>query len=1188
MLSLRYEIRQLKMEWVNACGALKTKKDGKDVKMQVRFSLEDAQSLPVAHVRNSLLFQALELQRKPEERSRVSNAPSSAFLWDVMMVEWPDRLDYSLFLAVGGEDGTPPEFATGREVRRLMFREGFEMACGQMENGREKRIRYLPLMAGAGHTRAGKCIFICEEKRDSVLRRLTLGMVSNDALQVQDACQVNMAKLSAYIGLAASDGVSVAELEQIWEKSREGRESAPERDFEKIELTDETVAVVDDVYGDLASGKDKSRGRWKIENGEDSREVFLRQIGKDKDGKDKAEKANYTDGYGLIAPAWGRALNELRRSRKPEEFEHRAWILRLPFVKGMALECDFQKYFEAHGVTKITDLFGNERDVKNLRLILTRSMFKGLFLFENRLSGDQDEGATEENTWKEYLRRLKEAGLSMVIAGNDTPPGWTTSLSYQNMSTLLPEKAQLEKLLNRPMKRRANMIKLLAADQTNATEAADYLDPPEKKPAPAGELPPAGDLLLTGELSPEAPEADASEEKLLAQLLRTRPAIVETGLVKGALAEAIVTRTGEYAQGRLPVAGDTRILVHDPFELLIHLTKKAKMRELLKQAKAQISPDEAKARELPKKAETLLKQAARLMPRDGEKARELLEEAAALISPDENNLPVSREGYVYAPGIEKANKLLLLRSPHVSAFEDVVADTLRIWEENPVRKQYQDYFGTHTGCVFVNSYVAAGLGGADFDGDRVKCVWNEDCVSLAEKNAREIVRLLQKSTDESFGQLPQEVKQLPIVKINGPAAQKCTAADVNRDFWGKTFQTYERALSSQVGRLSILSAGVAFSPEGDQTGPDAPTLNHGAGETVPGPEESPAQNPGQQTDPLTPEERARLRKLRELSLLTCVVGNDIDSAKTGVKPEIPTLQTKVSAGGGQTLNFARAMKKNDGLTGLRLYRKAMQAAGKTGKNVPAANLPEAFRLSPEEMETLENWTGKNRRKAELYPLLVTQAEENALEQIPKQTRKEAAEAIQKERDERFAAGKRQKALENLQTQRRNLLEELLGNFPLYQAERYFRAMTQAEYTGEKIPLYSDQEAIQYAFMTCEERERVFAPALFGSEKKAGEGFVYDETILALTKHLQRYRGAIKDRNDNAPDPNREAGKKDKIEDLLEEKRDQGVDLWLMGLALLKHRQVTEREFVQKFARYLSAAQEEKNQEGGAAHAEPQA
>ena len=197
MLSLRYEIRQLKMEWVNACGALKTKKDGKDVKMQVRFSLEDAQSLPVAHVRNSLLFQALELQRKPEERSRVSGAPSCAFLWDVMMVEWPDRLDHSLFLAVGGEDGTPPEFATGREVRRLMFREGFEMACGQMENGREKRIRYLPLMAGAGHTRAGKCIFICEEKRDSVLRRLTLGMVSKDALQAQDACQVNMAKLSA-------------------------------------------------------------------------------------------------------------------------------------------------------------------------------------------------------------------------------------------------------------------------------------------------------------------------------------------------------------------------------------------------------------------------------------------------------------------------------------------------------------------------------------------------------------------------------------------------------------------------------------------------------------------------------------------------------------------------------------------------------------------------------------------------------------------------------------------------------------------------------------------------------------------------------------------------------------------------------------------------------------------------------
>ena len=1160
MLSLRYEIRQLEMEWVNACGALRTKKDGKDVKMQVRFSLEDAQSLPVAHVRNSLLFQALEMERQPEEQSRVSGAPSSAFLWDVMMVEWPDRLDHSLFLAVGGEDGTPPEFATGREVRRLMFQEGFEMACGQRENGREKRIRYLPLMAGAGHTRAGKCIFICEEKRDRVLSRLTLGMVSGGVLQVQSACQVNMAKLSAYIGLSASDGVSVSELEQIWEKSREGRESAPERDFDKIDLTDETVAVVDDVYGDLASGKDKSRGRWKIENGEDSREVFLRQIGKDKDGKDKAELANYTDGYGLIAPAWGRALNEWRRSRKPEEFYHRAWILRLPFVKGMALECDFQKYFEAHGVTKITDLFGNERDVKNLRLILTKSMFKGLFLFENRKSGEgeRDKGATKENTWKEYLCRLKEAGLSMVIAGSDTAPGWTTSLSYQNMSTLLPEETWLKKLLLPIREQRGEMLTLLATDQDDVGKMVEYLNPSAKKPAQAGELSPAGDL------PPEAPEADAgeeqvlqeptpdaSEEKLLAYLLRKRPAIVETGLVKGALAEAVVTRTGEYAQGRLPVAGDTRILVHDPFELLIHLTKKAK----------------------------------------------------GQVQENEENLPVSREGYVYAPGID-ANRLLLLRSPHVSAFEDVVADTLRIGEnaEKPVRKQYQDYFGAHTGCVFVNSYVAAGLGGADFDGDRVKCVWDKDCVALAKEKAQEIVRLLQKSTDESFGQLPQEVKQLPIVKINGPAAQKCTAADVNRDFWGKTFQTYERALSSQVGRLSILAAGVAFSPEGDQTVPgpeespaaDTLTLNQGVQppENHPAPaetpEQAPAQNPGRQTDPLTPEEIARLRKLRELSLLTCVVGNDIDSAKTGVKPEIPTLQTKVSAGGGQTLNFAKAMKKNDDLTGLRLYRKAMQAAGKISKNVPAANLPEAFRLKPEEMETLENWTGKNRRKAELYPLLVTQAEENALEQIPKQTRKEAAEAIRKERDERSAAGKRQKALENLQTQRRNLLEALLGNFPLYQAEGYFRAMTQAEYTGEKIPLYSDQEAIQYAFMTCEEREGVFAPALFGDGKKGGEGFEYDETVLALTKHLQRYRGAIKDRNDNAPDPNREAGKKDKIEDLLEKKRDQGVDLWLMGLALLKHRQVTEREFVQKFARYLPAAQEEKKQEGGAAHAEPQA
>ena len=1183
MLSLRYEIRQLKMEWVNACGALKAKKGGK---MQVRFTLEDARSLPVAHVRNSLLFQALEMERKPEERSRVSDEPGAAFLWDVMMVEWPDRLDHSLFLAVGGEDGTDPEFATGREVRRLMFRHGFEM--DEMENGQEKPVKFLPLMAGAGHTRAGKCIFIREEKRDRVLRRLTLGMVSGGVLQVQNDCDVNMAKLGAYIGLAASDGVSVAELEQIWKKKHGGREPDPRKNFEKIELTEETVAVVDDVYGDLASGKDKS-GRWKIENSEDSREVFLRQI-----GKDKAEKANYTDGYGLIAPAWGKTLNQLRKSRKPEEFYHRAWILRLPFVKGMALECDFQKYFEAHGVTKITDLFGNERDVKNLRLILTKSMFKGLFLFEHRKSGKKDKGAKYENTWKEYLCRLKENELSMVITGNDTAPGRITSLSYQNMSTLLPEQERLERMQQPLKEKREEMLRYLKKDPEErenteeAAKAADYLDNEKVVVQPDPEGDPEGEPLpetqeQAGELSPETPETDAGEEKLLARLLRERPGIVEAGLVKGMLAGAIVTRTGEYAQGRMPVAGDTRILVHDPFELLIKLTKRAL---------EQISPDESKAKELQKKA-------------------------MALISPDEN-LPVSREGYIYAPGID-ANRLLLLRSPHVSAFEDVVADTLRIEEDSPVRKQYQDYFGEHTGCVFVNSYVAAGLGGADFDGDRVKCVWNEECVSLAEKNAREILQLLQKSTDDSFGGLPQNVKQLPIVKINGPAAQKRKAAEINKDFWGNTFHTYERALSSQLGRLSNLAAGVACTPAGD--------------ENDPGPEEIPAQNPDRQTpEPLTPGEIARLRKLKELSLLTCVVGNDIDSAKTGVKPEIPSLQTRVSAGGGQTLNFAKAMKKNDALTGLRLYQKAMQAAGKAGEKVPAADLPEAFRLKPEEIGTLENWTGKHRQKARLYPLLATEAEQETLDKLgswwkkpakPEETAapedaatpaeqaateqpakseeqealekacREAAEAIRQEREARSAAGKRQKALAKLQTQRRNLLEALLENYPLYQAERYFRAMIGAGYTGDKLPLYTDGEAIQYAFMTCDKREEVFAPVLFGDGKKGGEGFGYDETVITLIKHLQRYRGALEIRDKNAPDQPREAEKQAGLATLMGEKRDPSVDPWLVGLALLKKGRVTEREFVQKFARYLPAAQEEKTreeeeQEGGEAHAEPQA
>jgi len=64
--------------------------------------------------------------------------------------------------------------------------------------------------------------------------------------------------------------------------------------------------------------------------------------------------------------------------------------------------------------------------------------------------------------------------------------------------------------------------------------------------------------------------------------------------------------------------------------------------------------------------------------------------------------------------------------------------------------------------------------------------------------------------------------------------------------------------------------------------------------------------------------------------------------------------------------------------------------------------------------------------------------------------------------------------------------------------------------------------------------------------------------------------------------------KDGLATLLGEKRDPSVNPWRVGLALLQHGKVTEREFVQKFARYLPVAQEENQQEGGAAHAEPQA
>ena len=82
---------------------------------------------------------------------------------------------------------------------------------------------------------------------------------------------------------------------------------------------------------------------------------------------------NAFDGQGLISVEHARRwAEELELDYVPSSF-----IIRNAFMKGMVATMDFHRYSEKLGEHLITDMYGNAVNIRDMDLILTKSMFKG-------------------------------------------------------------------------------------------------------------------------------------------------------------------------------------------------------------------------------------------------------------------------------------------------------------------------------------------------------------------------------------------------------------------------------------------------------------------------------------------------------------------------------------------------------------------------------------------------------------------------------------------------------------------------------------------------------------------------------------------------------------------------------------------------------------------------------------------
>lgn len=135
---------------------------------------------------------------------------------------------------------------------------------------------------------------------------------------------------------------------------------------------------------------------------------------------------NIVDGAGLCS------VEQANKWKEYLELQYTpcAFMLRVPYVKGISIVADFKKYYKEKGVTKIKDIWGNYHNVEDIDIILTKSQYKGYKYFQKTKT---------YSDWEMYISLLKKynycIGISKWNYSHKKEPKMTRG-NYQTLQTL--------------------------------------------------------------------------------------------------------------------------------------------------------------------------------------------------------------------------------------------------------------------------------------------------------------------------------------------------------------------------------------------------------------------------------------------------------------------------------------------------------------------------------------------------------------------------------------------------------------------------------------------------------------------------------------------------------------------------------------------------------------------------------
>lgn len=663
---------------------------------------------------------------------------------DTVISDLCDVMLYLDFSGIFDRNADNPKTVLIQKKTESIFRpEGITLNFGHGE------MRYLAFERSGSMSRNATLSIVRADIYEELYRRMMVGMTIGD-------CQLS--KFYAYNGLLFSGGTRI-ETDLLWEQ-------------DGIVVIDNPTAVYPDI--DVITVEDTT-GVGNVRNYE--------RVEKKSD-----IKVTLFDGEGLISPEFAEEIDK----KFCGKHIHTSFQIRMPYIKGMVHEVDFHGLLREATVTEITDMWGISHPIERVRMILTKSQFKGCgWMAENGL------------TFSEYLDRCRNYRHALYITGvNNTENEQYTDLNYQFLSTLSLSPEQF-----RPADKPFDWMKECISDEDDLTDSGSELWLTKTTEEVYYRL--LNDEWFQFDYYVDhAPKNPKSRRFRLAEMLHRNDLLLAEKVYQKEFDRATDTILRDFARGNLLVRGKVAYLSAD---LALFLA------ELLK-------PYTAGNRN----AEEIY--------------RQLLE---------------SRPHYTTAYGLSSSRKAALLRNPHIAKNEEAV-----VCSPSHICNIRRKYFSHLNGVVMVEpwSLIAERLGGADYDGDMVKVIYEP---VICESIASHYKATIRKSEDRF-----SNWNNLPLLSIPTAEPQIRNAND-----WYARFETVKSTFSSRVGQISNAALDrsmVAYDESADD------------------------------------ETREQNRK--ETETLAILTGLEIDSAKSGIKPDLSAYLDSKTARRSHYLKYKRLLE----------------------------------------------------------------------------------------------------------------------------------------------------------------------------------------------------------------------------------------------------------------------------------------